>query len=58
MNSLLRSSTLLLALLTPMMLISGCGGNDPAPIAAEPDEPLKLGDDSPLDQLGADPNQN
>ncbi|WP_161602331.1 hypothetical protein [Tautonia marina] len=58
MRAILRTSTLVLALITPMVMIAGCGGDDPAPIAASPDEPLKLGDDSPLDQLGADPGQN
>ncbi|MEW4566351.1 hypothetical protein AB1L88_00650 [Tautonia sp. JC769] len=53
----LKSSTLVLALFSPVAVLSGCGGNDPAPAAAPSDEPLKLGDDSPLDQLGADPGQ-
>jgi hypothetical protein len=58
MIALLKTSMGLLAFITPLVIIAGCGSDEPAPIAASPEEPLKLGDDSPLDQLGADPGQD
>lgn len=64
MRDLLRRVPgLLLALILPVMTLSGCGGGDPAESAKQPvlpeGEPIKIGDDSPLDQLnlGADPGQ-
>lgn len=49
-----RSLYLLRILIVPIPLLIGCGGsNDPAQVAPN-DEPLRLGDDSPIDQLGAE----
>jgi hypothetical protein len=48
-----RSLRLGLALM--LLASAGLGCSDPdRPTPIEPDEPYKLGDDSPLDQLGND----
>lgn len=63
-----RAPGLLLALSVPVAILAtltltGCGGGDPAETARQPvipeGEPIRIGDDSPLDQLdlGADPGQ-
>jgi hypothetical protein len=54
MNRLCCPLFLLIFLILPMPLLIGCSGsNEPAQVAPN-DEPLRLGDESPLDQINAE----